>query len=295
MTKKSVLITGCSEGGIGAALAFEFQQRGYSVFATARNTSKIPKSLTELPCVSTLQLDVTNNESISAAVHLFQKISQSTLENGQSPQGLDVLVHNSGAGMYGPLLDADVNEARALFDVNFFGVMQVTQAFSRLLVQAQGVLVNISSASGELNQPYSSIYNASKAAITTASETWRLELEPLGVRVVTVVAGTVATRFHGNTNEIKLAEDSYYLPVKEILDKKQRGKPGSQKMSAEEFATAVVSDILAGKSGKIWRGSESTKAWIAKSILPTWILDNFMRGSESGIPELWRARNLSQR
>ena len=148
--KKSVLITGCSAGGIGASLCFTFQKHGWLVFATARNTAKIPKDLTSLPNVEVVQLDVVDPKSITAAVGAVQKL----LAERNNGSGLDMVINNSGVGLPGPMLHADIDKTKAMFDTNFFGVVRVTQAFMGLLIQAKGTLVNISSIAGEVPGPY---------------------------------------------------------------------------------------------------------------------------------------------
>lgn len=146
-TKRTVLITGCSAGGIGAALAIEYQRRGYHVFATTRNTKKIPKSLTSLPDVTTLALDVTSLPSIDAAAKEVAKITEGRL---------DVLVNNSGAALTAPALDSDVEQARNIFEVNVLGLLAVTKAFTPLLVHgSDACIVNNSSINGEANVPFS--------------------------------------------------------------------------------------------------------------------------------------------
>jgi len=94
-TKQSVLVTGCSEGGIGYALVLEFQRRGVHVFATARNLSKM-SSLQGLPNVTLLSLDVTSSSSIAQAV---EKVAAH--QNGR----LDYLINNSGSQYVMPILD----------------------------------------------------------------------------------------------------------------------------------------------------------------------------------------------
>jgi 1-acylglycerone phosphate reductase len=142
---KSVLITGCSAGGIGEEFARAFQKRGYLVFATARNTSKIPSDLLALPNVENISLDVTSTDSIAKALEI---VSQKT--NGT----LDVLVNNSGAGLTAPALDTDLAKAKALYDVNFWGVLSMIQAFSPLIIKAKGTIVNLSSVVGEMYNGY---------------------------------------------------------------------------------------------------------------------------------------------
>lgn len=146
MAPKSVLITGCSAGGIGFALASAFQQRGLHVFATARTLSKMA-DLEKLPNVTLLSLDVTSSSSIAAAVDSVRTKTGGTL---------DYLVNNSGGGLFMPVLDTDVDEARRMFEVNIFGVLAVTQAFAPLVIAAKGTVVNNSSIAGCVSPPFMS-------------------------------------------------------------------------------------------------------------------------------------------
>ena len=147
MATKTVLITGTSAGGIGSALAFAFQKRGLRVFATARNTSKIDPALADLPNVELLSLDVTSDASIAAAA---AEVKERT--GGK----LDFLVNNSGVGYVMPFLDLDMDEAKKLFDMNFWGVLAATKAFAPMLIEAKGAIVNISSIAAVAYSPYES-------------------------------------------------------------------------------------------------------------------------------------------
>lgn len=145
--KKTVLITGCSQGGIGAALALEYQQRGYHVFATTRNTKKIPSSVSSQSNVTSLALDVTSSQSIDDAA---KEVAETT--GGR----LDVLVNNSGAALTAPTLDTDIEHARNMFEVNVLGVLAVIKAFTPLLMHGKDpCIVNNSSINGETNLPFS--------------------------------------------------------------------------------------------------------------------------------------------
>lgn len=144
MAPKSVLITGCSSGGIGFALALAFQKRGLHVFATARTLSKMAE-LEKVPEITLLSLDVTSPPSIAAAVDAVRAKTGGTL---------DYLVNNSGNGFVMPLLDTDLDEARRMFEVNIFGVLAVTQAFAPLVIAAKGTIVNNSSIAGYLYPPF---------------------------------------------------------------------------------------------------------------------------------------------
>jgi 1-acylglycerone phosphate reductase len=147
--RKTVLVTGCSAGGLGAALAQAFQEAGCHVFATARNPSKIPDSLTSLPHVEVLALDVTSTESISSCVSEIKTRTENRL---------DVLVNNAGGGILMPLLDTPIEEAKGVFDVNFWGVIATVKACAPLLINARGVVVNISSIGGALALPWQGMY-----------------------------------------------------------------------------------------------------------------------------------------
>jgi 1-acylglycerone phosphate reductase len=144
---RSVLVTGCSDGGIGAALARSFASRpDLQVYATARSISKM-SDLSTVPRVTLLALDVTAPESIETAVATLQKATGGTL---------DILVNNAGCGYTMPYLDTDVDVAKALFEVNVWGPMRVTQAVQHMLVQAQGTVVTIGSTAESLGLAYQS-------------------------------------------------------------------------------------------------------------------------------------------
>lgn len=141
VTKKTVLITGCSADGIGWAMAKDFHQRGFYVFATARTPSKTG-NLAELSDVEILELDVTVPRTIQQCKEIVAKRTGGTL---------DVLVNNAGVEFNSPLLDTEIAEAKALYDVNVWGPLAVVQAFAPLLIEAKGVVYNQSSIDAALN------------------------------------------------------------------------------------------------------------------------------------------------
>lgn len=141
---KSVLITGCSKGGIGAGLAEVFQEKGYHVFATVRDPSKISPALSNKANVTVLTLDVLSPTAITGAVESVKR------ETGGK---LDVLVNNSGEGILCPALDTSIEEGKRLFDLNFWAPMAMLQAFAPLLINAKGCLVNNTSANALIPMP----------------------------------------------------------------------------------------------------------------------------------------------
>lgn len=143
MPLKTVLITGCSDGGLGAALAKAFQEQGYHVFATLRNTAKAGSLGGEHGTnIDVLPLDTTSKASIDTCLETVRK---------KTGGKLDVLVNNAGFGTTMPLLHASIEEAKAIYDVNVWGTLSLVQAFSPLLLESKGVIMNICSIVGAAN------------------------------------------------------------------------------------------------------------------------------------------------
>jgi 1-acylglycerone phosphate reductase len=138
MPPPTVLITGCSDGGIGSALALTFQQRDFHVFATARDTTKM-SALKDLPNITFLTLDITKPDTIHAAVDAV------AVETGGT---LDFLVNNAAHNHFMPILDEDIEKTKELFDTNVWGPLRVTQAFSPLTIKAKGGFVFVTSIAG---------------------------------------------------------------------------------------------------------------------------------------------------
>ena len=144
MPLKSVLITGCSAGGIGFALAQEFQKHNFHVFATARDPSKLSQ-LDKRPHVTLIALDVTSLGSVQKAVDIVRAHTGGTL---------DYLVNNAGQILNMPTLDFDIETAKAMYEINMWGMVRVTQEFAPLLIAAKGTLVNISSIATSVITPW---------------------------------------------------------------------------------------------------------------------------------------------
>ncbi|KAH6898234.1 short-chain dehydrogenase/reductase [Thelonectria olida] len=264
--RKSVLITGCSAGGIGAALAEVFHEKGYHVFATARSPSKISGTLSAAANVTVLTLDVLSSESIAAAVQSVEKETDGTL---------DVLVNNSGGGAIVPALDASIEDGKRLFDLNVWAPLAMLQAFAPLLIKAKGCVVNNSSANAYLAMPLMSLYNSSKAAIAIASETWRAELQPLGVRTVTLVTCAVKTEFFSNYHGAELPEASRYFKIRDFIYGLRDGRLQAGAISSRQYATKVVREVERGTVGTVWAGTNAFLARLTWWLSPQPILVSF--------------------
>lgn len=260
---KSVLITGCTPGGIGHALAREFKTKGLRVFATARKADSI-SDLSQYG-IETLSLEVTNDDSIKVLKTEIEKRTNGTL---------DILVNNAGRNYTVPALDIEMDEVRETFETNLFGIIRICQAFSSLLIQSKGTIVQIGSLAGVIPYVFGSVYNASKAALHSYSSTLRLELAPFGVRVVTVVTGGVASNIARTHRE--LPEDSIYLPLKEEYEGRQTHSQANA-IPNEQYASSVVRQVLGSQSKDvIWEGGKSWLVWFVTTFLPRWVLDQYM-------------------
>lgn len=256
---KSVLITGCTPGGIGHALAREFNSKGLRVFATARSVKTISDLADE--GIETLPLELTNEESIAA---LKTEIQSRT--DGK----LDILVNNAGRNYTVPALDVEMDEIRTTFETNLFAVMKMCQAFAPLLIEGKGTIVQIGSLAGVMPYVFGSVYNASKAALHSYSSALRVELAPFNVHVVTVVTGGVISNI--SRTHRTLPRDSIYLPLAEEYKARQTHSQANA-IPNEQYARSVVSQVLSRPSRSIiWEGGKSWLVWFVYTFLPRWVM-----------------------
>lgn len=247
MASKSILITGCSKGGIGDGLAREFKSRGLRVFAAGRDPAKLAH-LHDLG-ITVLVLDVTDSESIATAAE--------TVRQADDGRGLDILINNAGVNHFMPFADCAVEDIRRVFDTNVIGVFAVTQAFLPLLIEAKGTVANIGSVNEVFLPPFQASYNASKAAIAAFSETIRTELLPFGVKVVHIKTGAVSSNiFRSEHPGDKMPSGSMYSPCRSQVEDRAFME-GTKFAKPEEYAKEVANDLLGKPSPVIWRGPTS--------------------------------------
>ncbi|KAL4979524.1 hypothetical protein BDW66DRAFT_157347 [Aspergillus desertorum] len=282
MSEKTVLITGCSDNGIGSGLALTFQARNYHVFATARKPVKMTK-LVDLPNVTLLPLDVCNSEQINAAVEAVKSHTGGT-------GSLDCLINNAGCGHFMPILDEDLNEARELYESNVWGALAVTQAFAPLLINAHGTVTFITSVSGYVNCPYLGVYAASKRSLEILAETLRLELQPFGVRVLSIVTGAVQSMGQaGRFDDYELPEDSLYKPIEGLIKDRAQGNDGIKREELMTYCGKVVSEITDGKASKFWCGGSAGFARFVTAFMPSTYID-YVASKGTGLDVLARQK-----
>ena len=231
---KTVIITGASSG-IGRAAAELFLKKGWRVVATARKTETL-KDMPSSEDLLVLPLDVTDNDSINSFVSIIEQ------ENCY----IDVLINNAGYSVTGSFEDAGEEKARRQFEVNVFGLMNITRALLPIFRQQKnGTIINVASVAGHAGMPAFSLYNASKFAVEGFSESLWFELRSFGIKVKLIEPGPIKTDFYGRSMDIALPENSPYFPVLNPAIKRlnQMGMVG---LSPERCALTI---FRAAKSG----------------------------------------------
>ncbi|KAI1269929.1 NAD(P)-binding protein [Xylariaceae sp. FL1019] len=269
--QKTVLVTGCTPGGIGHSICLEYQKQGLHVIATARRT----EVLAELAGLglSTVELDVTDAESIKRCHDEVVEITGGKL---------DILVNNAGKTHTHPALDISLSDVRSTFETNVFSIMAMVQAFIDLLIPAKGLIVNISSLSSVTPYLFGSVYCASKAAVSAYSRTLRFELAPFDVRVMVSLTGTVKSNTASQANRT-LPDNSLYQKVKHIFEWRVVFSQNSNTMDTRTFAKKLVSDSLRperpvwlrsvfGRPDWFWFGGMSHLVWFGHSV-GEWLVD----------------------
>jgi NAD(P)-dependent dehydrogenase (short-subunit alcohol dehydrogenase family) len=182
---KTALITGASSG-IGKAAAVQLTELGYTVYAGARRVERM-SDLADRG-IRTRPLDVTDDATMVALVEAI------IAETGR----IDVLVNNAGFGLYGALEDVPIEEARRQFEVNLFGLARLTQlVLPQMRAQRDGYVINVSSMGGKIWEPLGSWYHASKFAVEGLSDSLRVEVAELGIKVVIIQPGSIRSEWSG--------------------------------------------------------------------------------------------------
>jgi NAD(P)-dependent dehydrogenase (short-subunit alcohol dehydrogenase family) len=233
---KTIVITGTSSG-IGKATVKHFAANGWRVAATMRNPER-ETELNQIENVVLYSLDVTNEDSVGRAteqiVNDFGKI--------------DVVVNNAGYDLLGAFEAASTEQIQRQFDVNVFGLMNVTRAFlPHFRANRDGMFVNISSLSGLVTLPFNSLYHASKWAVEGFSESLTYELESLGIQVKLIEPGPVTTQFYGTSLDVTKKDGLTDYNDKLATFNKNKSAAASGSMMPEQLGEAIYSAVTDGK------------------------------------------------
>ncbi len=189
LTGRTVIVTGASSG-IGRETAREFAKHGANVVLASRNREKLEAIAADIgEAASVVPVDVTDRLSVEALV-------RRTVEEYDA---IDVLINNAGVGLFAPIADGNLDNARHLFDVNFWGAINCIQAVAPYMTsQRRGHIVNVSSVAGHVSPPHMGMYAASKHALAAVSDALRGELSGKGIGVSTIYPGLTDTSFMEN-------------------------------------------------------------------------------------------------
>jgi short-subunit dehydrogenase len=237
--KLAILITGCSSG-VGEAAALRLLRGGHAVYATARQ----PETLAGLAGAgaTVLPLDVTDDESMTAAVKRVES------EHG----AVGVLVNNAGYGVQGAMETVPLDQARAQFETNLFGVIRLSQlVLPAMRARGDGRIVNVSAMGGHFSLPGTGILHASKHAVRAVSNAMRLELRPFGIAVSMVEPGPVRSAFAGKANATlppqgsSAVYDRFHAELAARLDAAYQDKAVRMVLSPDTVARAIERAALA--------------------------------------------------
>lgn len=220
---KIVLITG-GTSGIGLCTAKCLCEKGCTVYTLSRRDALIP-NITHLKGDVTCRLDV--ERAVEQIMH----------EHGR----IDIVVNAAGFGISGAVEFTDTEDARKLFDVNFFGMVNVNRAVLPIMHQQKsGRIVNISSVASPIAIPFQTYYSASKAAIDAYTMALANEVRPYGITVCSVLPGDIATGFTAARQKAHVGDDAYGGRIERSVSRMERDEMHGMR---PEIAGRVIAGI----------------------------------------------------
>jgi len=194
MNKKGqvALVTGASSG-IGRETAVMLAEKGFQVMAAARRMDRLNELSERQEGITPMDVDLSDPDDTE---RFCRQVSE-------FPEPVSVLINNAGYSLRGVLEDVLIDAARRMFQVNLFGLMQVTQACLPGMRRTRGgIVVNVSSMAGKFAFPGSGSYAATKHAVEAITDALRIEVRPFGIRVVAIRPGFIATEFNDVANSV---------------------------------------------------------------------------------------------
>ncbi len=263
-----VLVSGASSG-IGRATVEYLASHGFHVFAGARDRRAL-EELSRIPNTTALRLDVTRPEEIRAARKMIE----------DKGMGLFGLVNNAGIVEVGPLMDLESASLRAQFEVNFFGIHELTKTFFPLLLQSQGRVVMISSDSGFFATPFAGPYCASKFALEGYSDSLRREITHHGVKVILIEPGPVATAIWGKA-EKSIDPDKFphsiFIKEAKALGEYSIAQGQRDALPPSAVAEAIYWALTSAKPRLRYLVAKKSWEYRLIKILPAYFVDRLVR------------------
>ncbi|MEM7571795.1 MAG: oxidoreductase [Bacteroidota bacterium] len=256
---KVIIVTGASSG-IGKATALHLIKEGHTVYGAARRLEKM-QDIVEAGGKA-VAMDVTNHQQVHAEVEQIIK----------TEGRVDVLVNNAGYAVYGPVEEISYEQAKRQFEVNLFGLAEITKAvLPAMRAQQSGTIINISSVGGKIYTPLGSWYHATKHALEGWSDCLRLEVKQFGINVVIVEPGAIKTEFDSAMDQ-RFGEDASgpYSRLKSSMSKVMENayKPGNYSepiVIAETISKAINSRRPKTRyaAGKMARQTLMGRRWLS--------------------------------
>ncbi len=255
---KVVVISGASSG-IGLETARYLVAKGYTVYGLARRK---PEGVLPFSFIST---DISDAASIQSTVNtLLEKETH-----------IDALINCAGMGISGAIQHTSLEDVQKMFNVNLFGAFSLTKALIPALRETKGMVINISSVAGVLTVPFQTFYSMSKSALNTFSEGLRMEVKPLGIRVVSVLPGDTKTGFTAAREKTLSNDPAYQKRLEKSLARMEKDE---QNGKSPLTVAKTVARLLKHKHPpvKVTVGFEYKLFIFLKKILPSrfvnWIL-----------------------
>ena len=238
--QRTALVTGASSG-IGKETTILLAAEGFQVIAAARRRDRLVELSDQYQGVIPKQVDLSDSKDLEAFCAYISELSQP----------VSVLVNNAGYATRGMLEDVTIDKIKRMFEVNVFSLIRVTQACLPGMRKARaGMIVNLSSIVGKFPFPGSGLYASTKHAVEAITDALRIELAPLGIKVVAIRPGAIATEF-GQAAE-KMTGDPFartdpdYKPIYEAIKKRmdkifENQSPSRPQLIADLILEAVLS------------------------------------------------------
>jgi NAD(P)-dependent dehydrogenase (short-subunit alcohol dehydrogenase family) len=261
------IVTG-SSSGIGFETSLTLARNGFYTYATMRNVRKsvsIKRMANKeaLP-LQVIQLDVNDDLSVKNAIE--EIISEK--------ERIDILVNNAGYGLIGSIEDISLEELKAQFETNLFGVIRVTKQVLPIMRRQNegGRIINISSIGGIVGYPFSSAYCSTKFALEGLSESMSYEVEQFGIKVILIEPAFVISDFHKNAKIViksdKAANSSPYTQTMNKMFEAYKEVIEEYKISAEEVAKVILNaSISANPDQRYFVGKYSETMMGAKRTM----------------------------
>ena len=259
---KVALVTGVSSG-IGQAIANHLAKSGFRVFGTRREPAEDQRE----PAMEVIRLDVRDEQSVHSSVQLV-------LDRAGR---IDAVINNAGYTLIGALEETSIDEAKSLFETNFFGVLRMNQAVLPIMRrQGSGRIINIGSATGFLPAPYQGIYSATKHALEGYSESLDHEVRQFGIRVSVIDPGFTRTRIDQNAQMATFLVPAYAGDRERVIKAARRNNANGK--DPIEVAQVVLRALLSRSPQLVYlAGSDAHIVSRIRKFAPASLFDKGLR------------------